>query len=282
MEQAWTWLGSDSKKSDLLLYQRGRSRPRLRVEVDLVRGATRPMVRVLGPIDVLTGDVECSVGGHQPRALLGALVVGAGHAVPTDHLQWVLWGDAPPASADVTLQSYVSHLRHLLGPEGITSADHSYELSTNAVDIDAIEFERLVRQADADRQHPDRCWQRCREALSLWRGVPFGGLADDEAFVIEVRRLDELRLAVMEFGLEAELALGRHDLVVGELEAAVAEHPYREHLWILLIKALAQGDRRVEALRACRDLRHTLGELGLGAVAELAEIEQGIHDGTRF
>lgn len=240
---------------------------------------TRPLVRVLGPIDVLTADGERSIGGHQPRAVLGALVIGAGHAVRIDHLQWVLWDDSPPRAAEVTLQSYVSHLRHVLGPDSIVRADHSYELSTRAVDIDALLFERLVRQADAESVTPDRCLQQTREALGLWRGAPFGELADDEAFSIEARRLEELRLAAMELGLEAELEMGRPELVVGELEAAVAENPYREHLWLLLIRALAEGDRRVEALRACRDLRRTLGRLGLGVTAELGDLEQRVVEG---
>ena len=242
----------------------------------------RPKVRVLGPIDVLVGESMIPVGGHQPRALLGALVVGAGHAVPTDTLQWVLWGDAPPAAAAETMQSYVSHLRRVVGADAVVRADHSYELSTELVDIDAIEFERLVRRADDLRGDPERCRPTCHEALHLWRGAPFGDLADDEAFRVEARRLDELRLAAMEIGLEADLTLGRHDLVVGELEAAVAEHPYREHLWLLLIDALAQGERRVEALRACRDLRRRLGDLGLGASTELAALEQRILAGERF
>ena len=241
--------------------------------------STRPLVRVLGPIDVLTADGARSVGGHQPRAVLGALVVGAGHAVRIDHLQWVLWAESPPGAAEVTLQSYVSHLRHVLGTGAIVRADHSYELSTGAVDIDALQFERLVRRADAERVAPERCLRQCREALDLWRGAPFGEFADDEAFSIEARRLEELRLTAMELGLEAELALGRPELVIGELEAAVAEHPYREHLWLLLIRALAEGERRVEALRACRDLRRTLGSLGLGVTAEQSDLEQRLDEG---
>lgn len=243
---------------------------------------TRPKVRVLGPIDVLAGESVLPVGGHQPRALLGALVVGAGHAVPADSLQWVLWGDALPDAAAETMQSYISHLRRLLGAAAIVHADHSYELSTGVVDIDALEFERLVRAADRVRQDPELCRHECREAMRLWRGAPFGDLTDDDAFRVEARRLDELRLVAMEMGLEAELALGRHDLVVGELEAAVAEHPYREHLWLLLVMGLAQGDRRVEALRACRDLRRRLGDLGLGASTELAALEQKILAGERL
>lgn len=234
------------------------------------------MVRVLGPIDVLIPSGPASVGGRQARALLGALAIGAEHAVPMDHLYEVLWADNPPASAYSTLQSYVSHLRNLLGAEAILRLDHSYELVAEAENIDALVFERLVNAAAESRECPERCRRTCREALALWRGLPFGDLADHEGFRLEAYRLDQLRLFAMELSLEADLAMGNHELVVGELESAVEENPYREHLWYLLIAALAQCGRRVEALRACTRLRDELAGVGLTPADQLDVLEQDI------
>ncbi len=242
----------------------------------VVVGAARSLIRVLGPVDVRTQDGVVSVGGRQPRALLGALVMSVDHAVHTDHLRWVLWGDDEPAGSEATLQSYVSHLRHVLGHHTIVHTDHSYELDASAVDIDVVEFERLLRQAELARNEPETRWQRSKEALRLWRGRPFGDLADDEAFAIETRRLEELRLVAMELSIEADLALGRHELVIAELEAAVTEHPYREHLWWLLVTALALDGRRVQAVRSCEQLRRTLGEIGIGVGPEIAELERKV------
>jgi DNA-binding SARP family transcriptional activator len=238
------------------------------------------MVRVLGPVDLLTSAGTVPVGGRRARALLGALVVGAGHAVPVDQLREALWHDEPPGAADSTLQSYVSSLRHLLGAEAIARTDHCYELDLDRVDVDALRFERLLRRADEARDDPDERWRLSREALGLWRGQPFGDLGDDDPFRLEACRLDELRLAAMELNLEADLALGRHELVVGELESAVEEHPYRERLWYLLVRALALGDRRVEALRRCSELRRILGETGIGPSAEIVDLERAILDDT--
>jgi DNA-binding SARP family transcriptional activator len=84
----------------------------------------------------------------------------------------------------------------------------------------------------------------------------------------------------MEMSLEAELTLGHHDLVVGELESAVREHPYRERLWHLLIAALTQGGRRVEALRACHEFRRALRDVGVDASVELDRLERSILDGS--
>ena len=241
---------------------------------------TKPMIRVLGPIDVVTPDGVQSVGGHRPRAVLGALVVAAGHAVGIDHLADVVWGETPPASAANTLQSYVSDLRHVLGHDAIRTIDHSYELDLDVVDIDVLDFQRTLRLADIAEDDPAERWRLCRDALGYWRGRPFGDLSDEPAFTLESYRLDELRMAAVELSLEADLELGHHELVVGELESAVEEAPYRERLWLLLVKALALDDRRVEALRACSRLRRILGEVGLEVGEEIAAIERSILDGA--
>ena len=236
-------------------------------------------VRVLGPVDVMAADGPVSVGGPQARAVLATLAIGVGHAVAVDLLHQTLWGDAPPASADNTLQSYISDLRHILGSSAISRVDHAYELDIDSQNIDAVRFETLLGRAVIAKEEPEECLLLCRDALALWRGRPFGDLADDEPFRLEAYRLDELRLATMELSIEAHLALGNHELVVGELEVAIEEQPYREHLWHLLIDALAASGRRVEALRACRRLRNVLAEVGVEAGDDLLCLEQRILEG---
>jgi DNA-binding SARP family transcriptional activator len=199
--------------------------------------------------------------------------------VAIDVLRQNLWGDHPPDSAGNTLQSYISDLRHMLGAATIKRVDHAYELDISPQNIDAVRFESLLGEAIVAKNDPEECSRVCRDALRLWRGRPFGDLADDEPFRLEAYRLDELRLATMELSIEADLALGNHELVVSELEVAIEEHPYREHLWYLLIEALAGHGRRVEALRACRRLRDMLAEVGVEASDDLRSIEQQILEG---
>lgn len=231
-------------------------------------------IRVLGPIDVVRDGRVVTIGSRQVRALLGALVVGAGRSVPIDLLEAAMWGeDHVPDTASDSLHTCVSRLRQLVGNETIELADHAYRLDVRRDQIDAMCFEDLFVAALDAADDPPLRRTRCRTALALWRGEPFGELSDAEPFRLEAMRLDQLRLSAMELALDAELALGRHAVVTAELESAVQEHPYRERFWHLLIEALIEGDRRIEAAGACRRLRRLLGDAGLEPGARLVELE---------
>lgn len=151
------------------------------------------MISVLGPVRVTTPAGDVDLGGRRPQKVLGALVMGVGHTVSMDHLVDVVWGDDPPDHAVNTVQSYVSRLRHVLGPDAIRSIEGGYLLDVGADELDALIFERLVRNA-REESDPERVRASSREALRLWRGVPFGDLSREDPFRLEAVRLDELRL----------------------------------------------------------------------------------------
>jgi DNA-binding SARP family transcriptional activator len=212
--------------------------------------------------------------------LIATLAIAAGRIVSADHLIDVLWADDVPTSALNTLQSYVCRLRQVLGHEAIEMADHGYLLNADIDQVDALRFEHLIRSANADDCSPSEARALSHEALQLWRGVPFGELADVDPFRLEAMRLDELRMLAMETLLQAELELNHPELVIGTLEAAVQENPYREHLWLMLIEALARNGRRRDALDACRELRSLLAEIGLEPGASLIALEDRVVEGT--
>jgi DNA-binding SARP family transcriptional activator len=252
----------------------------MNMESDVAEHDTSWTIRMLGPVDLSTPDGVKTFGGRLPQMLIATLAIAAGRIVSNDHLIDVMWRDAAPTSALNTLQSYVSRLRHLLGHEAIELADHGYLLNADVDRIDALRFEQLIRAATADDCTPREARHLCHEALQLWRGVPFGELADVDPFRLEAMRLDELRMLAMETQLEAELEMNHPELVIGTLEAAVQENPYREHLWLMLIEALTRDRRRREALDACRELRFLLAEIGLEPGSSLIALEDRIVQGT--
>ena len=123
---------------------------------------------------------------------------------------------------------------------------------------------RAARRRGRQRADPERAAEKLREALALWRGPPLADLAYEPFAQAEIARLEELRLAALEQRIDAELAIGRHAELAGELEALVAEHPLRERLRGQLMLALYRSGRQAEALEAFRHARESLvDELGI-------------------
>ena len=117
---------------------------------------------------------------------------------------------------------------------------------------------------------------RLRDALGLWRGPPLADLAYESFAQAEIARLEESRLAALADRIDAELALGEHARLVGELEALVREHPLRERLVGQLMLALYRSGRQADALETYRRAREWLSELGLEPGPALRELEQSI------
>ena len=237
-----------------------------------------PECQVLGPVQVRHDGETVDIGGPKPRTLIALLAARAGEAVSTDSLIDSLWGEAAPDTASNTLQSYVSRLRKAIGTDAIESTGSGYRLSVSPDTVDALKFESLARQAHALlEQDAARASDLLREGLDLWRGRPFEDTVDEGQLRPEVTRLEELRLVAIEDRNDAELMLGRHGPLVGEIEALLQDHPWRERLWAQLMTAQYRGERQGEALRTYQRARRVLGEgLGIEPSVELQRLEEQI------
>lgn len=237
-------------------------------------------VRLLGPVSVQTGGPYQEIVGRKTRMVLVGLALSANRIVPTSRLIDALWSDLPPPSAAGTLQAHVSKLRRTLGRGAIVHRSGGYALRASCEQIDACLFERLVLAAEsAVGVDPARCHDLCREALELWRGRPFGDLADERFVYLEGRRLEDLRLNAEGFAYEAEIAEGSVAEAVAALRSAVIEHPYHERLWYLLAEGLAQEGRRVEALEAFARYVAVVTEAGLQPDARMLALAGSIRAG---
>ncbi|MFI0351424.1 BTAD domain-containing putative transcriptional regulator [Actinomadura sp. 9N407] len=242
---------------------------------------TTPALRftVLGPVRAWRGTGEPALGGPQQRAMLAVLLLSGGRSLSVDGLVDALWGDDPPARAVGTVRTYASRLRRALEndrahPEVLVSTGKGYALRTAPGMLDAEVFETLAAEAERARGRgdPARARELFGRALDLWDGAPLPGLPGPYVQAARVR-LAERRLAVLQARIEADLELGRHAGIVGEVAALSREHPLREPLCGLLMIALYRCGRQAEALRAYESARRTLAaELGVDPGPELREL----------
>ncbi|MEO7195855.1 MAG: AfsR/SARP family transcriptional regulator [Pseudonocardiaceae bacterium] len=241
---------------------------------------------ILGPLEVLDQHRRVEVSSAKERLLLAVLVVHANKVVSADRLAEVLWGAEPPATAANTVQTYVSHLRRALEPDRVPRAKdgmlrtcgQGYALIVDPEAVDAVRFERLARDGHgALPADPVRAADTLRGALALWRGEPLAEFSVELFAQAEIVRLTELRAAAVEDRMEADLALGRHAALCGELSQAVLELPLRERLWSQLIRALYRCGRQGEALGAYARLRAQLAEqLGIDPSPELVRLQEAV------
>jgi YVTN family beta-propeller protein len=217
--------------------------------------------------------------------VLALLLLARGETVATDRLVDELWGERPPPTAVTALQGYVSGLRKALGPGVVVTRAPGYAAAVSGEEVDLLRFEaalRSGRDALARADHAEAA-QVLRDGLAQWRGGALADLASEPFAAAAIRDLDELRLEAWETCFEAELALGRHRALIGEIGALARQQPLRERLWRQLMLALYRDGRQAEALDAYREARRTMvDQIGLEPGPGLRALERAIleHDPT--
>jgi DNA-binding SARP family transcriptional activator/nucleotide-binding universal stress UspA family protein len=240
--------------------------------------------RLLGPVEVADESRIVPLGGPRQRATLAILLLSANRVVSVDRLADELYAGAPPVTAVTQIQRQISDLRKALGhASAIATRPPGYVIRLAPEQLDLHRFERLTEEAA--NAAALREWETARALLrraeGLWRGAPLDDFAYEPFAQTAIRRLDELRLGALEQRIEAELALGRHAEVIGELEGLLAENPLRERLCIQLMLALYRSRRQAEALEVYRKAHEVLVEdFGLEPSPELRALEHAMltHD----
>ncbi len=235
---------------------------------------------ILGPFEVVDDQGrEIALGGRKQRAVLAILLLHAGEVVSSDRLIEELWGERPPVTAAKTIHVYVSKLRKALGDGALLTRAGGYMLDSEGADVDARQFDVLAIEGQGSLQAGDfrRAAGLLREALGLWRGPVLADFAYESFAQAEVARLEESRLVVLEDRIDAELGLGEHTRLVGELEGLVRERPLRERPVGQLMLALYRSGRQADALEVYRRSSELWSdELGLEPSRRLRELERSI------
>ncbi|PZG53346.1 hypothetical protein C1I98_05485 [Spongiactinospora gelatinilytica] len=247
---------------------------------------------VLGPMEVMHGGRACTPSAPKVRQVLALLLVSANRLVLVDSIIQELWGNNPPKSALTTTQTYIYHLRSLIererlsgtGRELLVTKPFGYTLLVDQDQLDQGRFDRLVTQAAGllRQGRYEAASADLREALALWQGPPLANVTQGPLLRSHVVHLADRRTHAMELRIEADLHLGRHRDLIGELRSLIAENPLHEWLHAQLVNVLSQAGRRAEALAAFQNLREILArELGLDPSPAVQRLHREVLLGDR-
>lgn len=240
---------------------------------------------ILGPLVVRSDDGrEVPVPRGKPTTLLALLAIRRGRSIGPAQLLDALWGERPPQSGLANLHNYVSTLRSVLDAATPAGADRlrfdsgGYQLRLGADECDLFEFERLILagRAAAGAGADVAAAAALREALELWRGNAFPDTGSSGASVLaaEAQLWEEMRITAYEDCVDAELRVESRADLVPELRRLISDHPVRERLYLLLMRALCGIGDSAGALAAYGDARAALvRELGVEPGPALRELQ---------
>ncbi|GII04333.1 AfsR/SARP family transcriptional regulator [Planobispora takensis] len=243
------------------------------------------LFRLLGRVQVETGDTSCVIASAPIRGLLAALLLEEGRFVSVEQLMGSLWDD-PPDSARKNLRLHVARLRGQLAPLGLRErlstlrgGGGGYRLLAAPEEVDAVQFKRLTARGFTELLA--RCAGAAEttlaRALQLWQGPIGQDCTASERLRSRFVALDELHLTARERLVEARLCRGRTIDLIPEILDILAAAPFRETSWAHLMRAYYLGGDVAGAISAWDRATATLGDrLGLDLSAELCDLHLSV------
>jgi WD40 repeat protein/DNA-binding SARP family transcriptional activator len=235
--------------------------------------------QILGPLEVRRESDVVALGGSKPRAILAVLLLNKNEPVSAGRLATDVWGEEAAAGTLQNVQVTVSRLRKALGDDIVTTTKAGYRLRVRPGELDADRFEQLVAQGRGalEAGQPEEAAEVLREAVGMWTGPPLADLSDVPFAGSEIARLEETRLAAIEYRVAADAAAGNHAELVPELRTLVGKHPARERFAEFLMLALYRCGRQSEALETYqRTRRYLTEEIGIEPGPELRALQDAI------
>ena len=183
-------------------------------------------IRLFGGVHAASdGGEPLDVGTARSQTVLAALALSPGSAVPVSRLVDLVWGDAPPQTAEKALQWHIARLRQGLGPAG----DRPYGCGVPPRRRARRGRRRAVPAVPAATATSRPRWPSGREPA----GRPRRAGSDR----------DGGRTGRTVAGRDVEVDLERRiesdpQGAIGPLTELSRRHPFREGLWALLMTAL--------------------------------------------
>ncbi len=247
-------------------------------------------IKVLGPLEVSVGGMSVVPTANKPSKLLALLALNVGHVVTTSTLIEEIWDQQPPRTYLSTLQTYVLKVRKNFEDAAIAAGESSpkdfvitkrngYLLDVAPEAADITEYTSLSKAGRRAANVGDHvATSRLLEAaLKLWRGPALTDILVGPHLAVETARMEENHLGDLELRIDAELQLGRHHEVLGDLATLCARYPMSEIFYTQHMLALYRSGRQWRALQTYRQIRNTTAEqLGIEPTPRLQRLHHAI------
>ncbi|MEV6621573.1 BTAD domain-containing putative transcriptional regulator [Amycolatopsis sp. NPDC051106] len=233
---------------------------------------------LLGDFEAWTPEGPVSIPPGHPQAVLALLLIARGRPVQSSALVDDLWeqdDSKQPGKPKNVVHQAIKSLRTALGDTGktliVTVGRSAYRLDVPPEATDLHRFDALLQQADEETTAHGRS-ERLTEALALWRGEPFAGIAAPGLATTRAR-LVEQHLQALQRYIEAELDLGRHQKILPLVRQWAEREPTREYFCRQLMIALYRSGETTEAVNVYQAFRENLEEqYGAPVTPELKDL----------
>jgi DNA-binding SARP family transcriptional activator len=246
-------------------------------------------INILGPLQVSLDGRMVEPTARKTRQVFSLLAVRAGQLVTVPALMEELWGMDPPRSAIQSVQTYILRLRQLIEralPDGagpakavLVTRPGGYTLDISPEDVDVHRFQELTAEGERAVEAGDHMSgsRLLGAALGVWRGPALVDVRVGTLLAVDVVRLEQSRLAVLVSRIEADLRLGRHRQLLGELAELNARYPMHEKLCAQYMTVLHASGCKWRALEIFRTLRERLvNELGVEPSVQVQTLQRAI------
>lgn len=241
------------------------------------QGADELRLRVLGRLTVSVGGEDVTPRQERLRSLLGLLLLAGGQGLTTDQLVEALWRGQQQPKRTGALQVGISRLRawsgeRLDGRIGVHRHATTYRVVLDGSTLDAVDFERLLAEAEAAEPGTETQLDLLEQACRLWQGPCLADLSEAVRLAAGVDRWQQRRAAAIRGLVRAASEAGLPQRALDQLRALAAERPLDEPVQAEYVTLLAACGRPAEALMAYEETRALLAdELGVDPSPELRD-----------
>lgn len=228
-------------------------------------------VKLLGNTEFVVDGRSIAPSAAKPRQLLAMLALNAGTTVPVSSLMEEVWHDLPPRSASTTMHTYIGKLRKAIR---LALNDRSDERAKQILATEpagyrlvlppgCIDTERYERHAVIGRHAAEEgdyliATESLTAALAVWRGPALADISPGPYTMADVVALEQSRVSDLDLRIGADLQLGRHWRLLGELAGLCARFPTSENFSAKYMVALYLSGQKDQALQVFHRLRNTM------------------------